>query len=140
MQTRPEATSKKIRYASKVALKQGFNSLSLLSFKAQMSLRRFMSFVSMAFLWIGSQIPVYFFGGIPPLIYADIGGADRWVWFVCHSVLPVQVNTVLTLNHTARSSQTSSRWLVFVPLWGLSLISSDAVMLHSLVSPLLLLE
>lgn len=21
-------------------------------------------------------------GGIPPYIYGDIGGADRWVWFV----------------------------------------------------------
>lgn len=36
----------------------------------------------MAFLWTGSQIPVYIFGAIPPYIYADIGGADRWVWFV----------------------------------------------------------
>ena len=26
--------------------------------------------------------PVYIFGGIPPYIYADIGGADRWIWFV----------------------------------------------------------
>ena len=33
----------------------------------------------MAFLWTGSQIPVYIFGGIPPYIYADIGGADRWI-------------------------------------------------------------
>ena len=35
----------------------------------------------MAFLWTGSQIPVYLFGGIPPYIYADIGGVDRWIWF-----------------------------------------------------------
>jgi hypothetical protein len=27
-----------------------------------MSFRRFMSFVAMAFLWTGSQIPVYLFG------------------------------------------------------------------------------
>lgn len=47
-----------------------------------MTFRRFMGFVAMAFLWTGSQIPVYLFGGIPPIIYGDIGGVDRWVWFV----------------------------------------------------------
>ena len=36
----------------------------------------------MAFLWTGSQIPGYLLGAIPPLIYADIGGLDRWTWFV----------------------------------------------------------
>ena len=41
-----------------------------------------MSLVAMAFLWTGSQIPVYLFGGIPPYIYSDIGGVDRWIWFV----------------------------------------------------------
>jgi MFS family permease len=59
-----------------------------------------MSLIAMAFLWTGSQIPVYIFGkttllsyrwtdalmttsgGIPPYIYADIGGVDRWIWFV----------------------------------------------------------
>ncbi|KAK2744131.1 hypothetical protein FQN57_004391 [Myotisia sp. PD_48] len=46
------------------------------------SFRKFMSFVSMGFLWTGSQIPVYMFGACPPYIYRDIGGADRWVWFV----------------------------------------------------------
>jgi len=38
-----------------------------------------MSLVAMAFLWTGSQIPVYIFGGIPPYIYADLGGVDRCV-------------------------------------------------------------
>ncbi|MCJ1284543.1 hypothetical protein MMC26_003876 [Xylographa opegraphella] len=47
-----------------------------------MSIHRFMSLVAMAFLWTGSQIPIYVFGGIPPYIYRDIGGADRWIWFV----------------------------------------------------------
>ncbi len=66
-----------------------------------MTFRRFMGFTAMAFLWTGSQIPVYLFGkiplrsthprqwltqsqtgGIPPYIYGDIGGADRWIWFV----------------------------------------------------------
>jgi MFS family permease len=41
-----------------------------------------MSLVAMAFLWTGSQIPAYLLGGIAPLIYSEIGGYDRWVWFV----------------------------------------------------------
>ncbi|KAL4986315.1 fungal trichothecene efflux pump [Aspergillus falconensis] len=48
-----------------------------------MTVNRMMCFVAMAFLWTGSQNPVYLFGGIPPVIYGDIGGADRWVWMVC---------------------------------------------------------
>ncbi|GIK06217.1 hypothetical protein Aspvir_001861 [Aspergillus viridinutans] len=52
-----------------------------------LTFRRFMSFTAMAFLWTGSQIPVYLFGGIPPYIYADIGGADRWIWFVLANLL-----------------------------------------------------
>ncbi|KAL4963902.1 putative MFS drug efflux pump [Aspergillus stella-maris] len=53
----------------------------------KMTLRQFMGFVAMAFLWTGSQIPVYLFGGIPPIIYGDIGGVDRWVWFVLANLL-----------------------------------------------------
>ncbi|KAL8850235.1 MAG: hypothetical protein Q9221_004834 [Calogaya cf. arnoldii] len=52
-----------------------------------MSFTRIMSLVAMAFLWTGSQIPVYLFGGIPPYIYRDIGGADRWIWFVLANLL-----------------------------------------------------
>lgn len=40
-----------------------------------------MSLIAMAFIWTGSQIPVYIFGAIPPYIYADIGGHDRYVIF-----------------------------------------------------------
>ncbi|KAF1991603.1 MFS multidrug transporter-like protein [Aulographum hederae CBS 113979] len=47
-----------------------------------MTFKRFMSLAAMGFLWTGSQIPVYLYGGIPPYIYADIGGHDRWTWFV----------------------------------------------------------
>jgi MFS family permease len=69
----------------------------------QMTFNRFMSLMAMAFLWTGSQIPIYLFGeitspvrwslrltragGIPPYIYADIGGTDRWVWFVLANLL-----------------------------------------------------
>lgn len=37
-----------------------------------MSFRRFMSFTAMAFLWTGSQIPVYLFGGV--CIFHGLGG------------------------------------------------------------------
>ncbi|KAG8629479.1 hypothetical protein KVT40_003344 [Elsinoe batatas] len=53
----------------------------------KMTFRRFMALVAMAFLWTGSQIPIYLFGGIPPIIYGDIGGADRWIWFVLGNLL-----------------------------------------------------
>ncbi|KAF2098196.1 MFS multidrug transporter-like protein [Rhizodiscina lignyota] len=52
-----------------------------------MTFKRFMSFVAMAMLWTASQIPVYLFGGAPPYIYGDIGGRDRWVWFVLAHLL-----------------------------------------------------
>ncbi|PVH97455.1 MFS general substrate transporter [Periconia macrospinosa] len=52
-----------------------------------MTFRRIMSLIAMAFLWTGSQIPVYLFGGIPPYVYGDIGGADRWIWFVLANLL-----------------------------------------------------
>ncbi|MCJ1405015.1 hypothetical protein MMC11_008241 [Xylographa trunciseda] len=52
-----------------------------------MSMHRLMSLIAMAFLWTGSQIPVYVFGGIPPYIYRDIGGTDRWIWFVLANLL-----------------------------------------------------
>ncbi|TGO52987.1 hypothetical protein BOTNAR_0307g00040 [Botryotinia narcissicola] len=35
----------------------------------------------------GSQIPVYLFGGIQPYIYGDLGGSDRWTWFVLSNLL-----------------------------------------------------
>ncbi|KIW83626.1 hypothetical protein Z517_02872 [Fonsecaea pedrosoi CBS 271.37] len=49
--------------------------------------KRIASLVAMAFLWTGSQIPAYLLGGIPPLIYRDIGGIDRWVWFILANLL-----------------------------------------------------
>ncbi|OAG12773.1 MFS general substrate transporter [Paraphaeosphaeria sporulosa] len=48
----------------------------------------FMTLVCMSFLWIGSQIPLYLFGSVLPLIYQDIGGVDRWVWFVIGYLIP----------------------------------------------------
>ncbi|OJD34843.1 mfs drug efflux [Diplodia corticola] len=53
----------------------------------KMTVRRFMPLVAMAFLWTGSQIPLYLYGAIPPYIYGDIGGVDRWIWFVLGNLL-----------------------------------------------------
>ncbi|KAF2268169.1 MFS general substrate transporter [Lojkania enalia] len=53
----------------------------------RMTAKRALSLVAMAFLWTGSQIPVYLFGGVPPYIYSSIGGADRWIWFVLANLL-----------------------------------------------------
>lgn len=53
----------------------------------RMSTKRLMSLIAMAFLWTGSQIPLYLFGGVPPYIYRDIGGLDRWTWFVLGNLL-----------------------------------------------------
>lgn len=46
-----------------------------------------MSLIAMGFLWTGSQIPLYLWGAVPPYIYRDIGGLDRWVWFVLGGLL-----------------------------------------------------
>lgn len=45
-----------------------------------MNIRLFGALSAMAFCWVGSQIPLYLFGGIIPDIYSDIGGVDRWIW------------------------------------------------------------
>ncbi|OKL62702.1 hypothetical protein UA08_01438 [Talaromyces atroroseus] len=52
-----------------------------------MTMSRFFSLTAMSFLWTGSQIPLYLFGGIPPYIYGSIGGSDRWVWLCLANLL-----------------------------------------------------
>lgn len=47
-----------------------------------MTLKKAMALIAMAFLWTGSQIPLYLYGGVPPYIYGELGGVDRWTWFV----------------------------------------------------------
>ena len=47
-----------------------------------MNLRLFMTLVCMSFLWISSQMPLFLFGSIITLIYRDIGGGDRYSWFM----------------------------------------------------------
>ena len=41
----------------------------------------------MAFLWTGSQIPIYLFGSVPYYVYEDIGGVDRYIWFIIGNLL-----------------------------------------------------
>ena len=53
-----------------------------------MNRRLFLSLTAMSFLWVGSQIPLYLFGSVLPLIYSDIGGADRYPWFVIGYLIP----------------------------------------------------
>lgn len=47
-----------------------------------------MTLVCMSFLWVGSQIPLYLFGSVLPIIYQDIGGVERYVWFVIGYLIP----------------------------------------------------
>ena len=52
-----------------------------------------MIFVAMAFLWTGSQIPLYLFGGIATKIEESIGGADRYVWIALGNLIPLATVT-----------------------------------------------
>ncbi|USP76128.1 hypothetical protein yc1106_03402 [Curvularia clavata] len=48
----------------------------------KMNFRLFMTLVCMSFLWISCQMPLFLFGSILTLIYKDIGGVDRYSWFM----------------------------------------------------------
>ncbi|BCS19854.1 uncharacterized protein APUU_20286S [Aspergillus puulaauensis] len=54
----------------------------------RMSWKLFLPLVTMSFLWVGSQIPLYLFGSVIPLIYSDIGGYDRYIWLVIGYLIP----------------------------------------------------
>ncbi|KFG83945.1 hypothetical protein MANI_116337 [Metarhizium anisopliae] len=49
--------------------------------------RHLMAFVAMAFCWTSGQMPPYLYGGIAPIVYGDIGGVDRWVWFITANLI-----------------------------------------------------
>ncbi|QLI65468.1 Trichothecene efflux pump TRI12 [Metarhizium brunneum] len=49
--------------------------------------RRLMAFIAMAFCWTSGQMPPYLYGGIAPIVYGDIGGVDRWVWFITANLI-----------------------------------------------------
>ena len=53
----------------------------------KLGFKGWMAIVSMCFLWTESQIPVYLFGGVPPEIYNDIGGVDRWIWMIIGNLI-----------------------------------------------------
>ncbi|KAF1816276.1 MFS general substrate transporter [Eremomyces bilateralis CBS 781.70] len=55
---------------------------------AKMNPKLFVALLTMSFLWIGSQIPLYLFGSVLPLIYSDLGGVDRYVWFIIGYLIP----------------------------------------------------
>ncbi|KAF2092304.1 MFS multidrug transporter-like protein [Saccharata proteae CBS 121410] len=58
-----------------------------------MNFPRFMAIVSMAFLWVASQIPVYLFGGVIVNIYGDIGGADTYIWAIIGNLMAIAAVT-----------------------------------------------
>ena len=58
-----------------------------------MTFKRFMALLAMGFLWCGSQIPIYLFGGCLPIIYGDIGGADIYTWSVLGNLLALAAVT-----------------------------------------------
>ncbi|KAF2129225.1 MFS general substrate transporter [Dothidotthia symphoricarpi CBS 119687] len=71
-----------------VAEKQRLNLGPTRSAGPPMNSKLFMTLLCMSFLWVGSQIPLYLFGGCLPLIYQDIGGVDRYVWFIIGYLIP----------------------------------------------------
>jgi len=54
----------------------------------KMCLPLFVNLTAMSFLWVGSQIPLYMFGGVFPLIYNDIGGYYIYIWLIIGYLIP----------------------------------------------------
>lgn len=55
-----------------------------------MNLRLALSLTAMSFLWVGSQIPLYLYGSVLPLIYSDVGGAaGRYLWMIIGYLIPL---------------------------------------------------
>jgi len=55
----------------------------------KMNLKLFLALTAMSFLWVGSQIPLYLYGAVLPLIYSDIGGADgTYLWMIIGYLIP----------------------------------------------------
>ena len=52
------------------------------------SARLVLSLLAMSFLWVGSQIPLYLFGGVIPDIYNDIGGYEIYTWLIIGYLIP----------------------------------------------------
>ncbi|KAB8336981.1 hypothetical protein FH972_021285 [Carpinus fangiana] len=69
-------------YYEKGGLRTEGDGLDHVGAHQKVSLKTWGAIVAMMFLWTESQIPLYLFGGVPPEIYGDIGGVDRWIWMV----------------------------------------------------------
>lgn len=54
-----------------------------------MNFKLFITLVCMVFLWVGSQIPLFIFGSIISFITRDLGGADRFSWFMIAYLIPL---------------------------------------------------
>lgn len=54
-----------------------------------MNFKLFITLVCMVFLWIGSQVPLLIFGSIISFITRDIGGTDRYSWFMIAYLIPL---------------------------------------------------
>lgn len=61
----------------------------------QMTIHRLMSLIAMAFLWTGSQIPVYLFGMSTPFVMLQIDRADMEIQEVSHLISTV-ISAALT--------------------------------------------
>jgi MFS family permease len=59
----------------------------------RLTFTKFMVLMAMSFLWVASQIPLYLYGGVEPIIIADIGGADRYQWVVLGNYIPLAAVT-----------------------------------------------
>merc|ERR1712087_213809 len=73
-----------------------------------MCFKLFTGLTAMAFLWVGSQIPLYLFGALLPDIYTDIGGAERYQWIVIGYLIP---NASLCPFVGALSDMFGRRWV-----------------------------
>ncbi|OBT39512.1 hypothetical protein VE00_10403 [Pseudogymnoascus sp. WSF 3629] len=56
---------------------------------SRLTVTKFMVLMAMSFLWVASQIPLYLYAGISPIVIADIGGADRYQWIVLGNYIPL---------------------------------------------------
>ncbi|KAK3500884.1 fungal trichothecene efflux pump [Neurospora crassa] len=53
----------------------------------RLSVRKAMALAALACCWTNAQAPLYLFAAVPVFIYRDLGGVDRWVWFVTAHLL-----------------------------------------------------
>ncbi|KAM7221053.1 MFS drug efflux pump [Rhypophila decipiens] len=52
-----------------------------------MTIRRVLALTALALMWSGAQAPLFLFAAVPVYIYADLGGADHWIWLASANLL-----------------------------------------------------